>query len=90
MLLRAVGYRNGSLAVLVMWENAFLLLWGLLAGTASALLAMTPHLTTIGADVPWQSGELLLAGVFVVGMSTALLAVAAAVRTPILASLRAE
>jgi putative ABC transport system permease protein len=89
-LLRAVGFRNGSLAVLVLWENAFLLVCGLLAGTISALSAMVPHLMGIGADVPWQSGGLLLAGVFLVGMLAAIFAVRAAVRTPILQSLRAE
>jgi len=89
-LLRAVGFRNGHLAWLVLWENAFLLTWGLLAGTASALLAMTPHLLSIGADVPWMSVMTILAGVFVVGMLAAFIAVAEAVRTPILATLRSE
>jgi ABC-type antimicrobial peptide transport system permease subunit len=89
-LLRAVGFRNGHLAWLVLWENAFLLTWGLLAGTASALLAMTPHLLSIGADVPWTSVITILAGVFVVGMTAALVAVAEAVRTPILATLRSK
>jgi ABC-type antimicrobial peptide transport system permease subunit len=89
-LLRAVGFRNGHLALLVLLENAFLLLWGLVAGTVSALLAMTPHLLTIGADVPWASGGLILGSVFVVGMLAAFLAVRAAIRTPILASLRSE
>ncbi|MBT4865717.1 MAG: ABC transporter permease [Planctomycetaceae bacterium] len=89
-LLRAVGFRNGHLAWLVLWENAFLLTWGLLAGTASALLAMTPHLLSIGADVPWTSVITILAGVFVVGMIAAFIAVAEAVSTPILATLRSE
>lgn len=89
-LLRAVGFRNGGLAWLVLWENAFLLLWGLTAGTVSALLAMTPHLLTTGADFPVWSTAAILTGVFVVGMAAALLAVWEAVRTPILATLRAE
>lgn len=89
-LLRAVGFRNSSLGWLVLWENAFLLTWGLLAGTGSALLAMLPHLRSIGADVPWTSVELILAGVFVVGMVAAFIAVREAIRTPILATLRSE
>jgi hypothetical protein len=89
-LLRAIGFRKGNLAWLVLWENAFLLAWGLLAGSASALLAMAPHLAKIGADVPWLSVELILLGVFVVGMLAALLAVREAVRTPILETLRSE
>jgi putative ABC transport system permease protein len=89
-LLRAVGFRNTNLAFLVMWENAFLLVWGLLTGTVSALLAMTPHLLSTGADVPWQAGGMLLGGVLIVGMLAALLAVSEAVRTPILATLRSH
>jgi len=89
-LLRAVGFRNTHLAGLVLWENAFLLMWGLLAGSLSALLAMAPHLRTTGADVPWLSSAIILGGVFVVGMAAALAAVAEAIRTPILATLRSE
>jgi uncharacterized membrane protein len=74
----------------VLCENAFLLIWGLVAGTCSALLAMVPHLTSTGADIPWQSGGLMLVAVFVVGMLGALFAVAEAVRTPIVATLRSE
>jgi len=89
-LLRAVGFKNSKLAVIVLWENAFLLVWGLAAGSISALLAMGPHLITTGADVPWLSGAIVLCGVFVVGMLAALAAVAEAVRTPILSTLRAQ
>ena len=89
-LLRAVGFKNSMLAWLVLWENAFLLVWGLLAGSVSALLAMTPHLTSTGADVPWLAGGLILGGVFSIGMAAAFLAVLEAVRTPILATLRSE
>jgi ABC-type antimicrobial peptide transport system permease subunit len=89
-LLRAVGFRNSRLSLLVLCENAFLLAWGLLAGTASALLAMTPHLASTGADIPWTAGALTLLAVLLIGMAAALLAVLEAVRTPIVATLRAE
>ncbi|MFQ5732542.1 MAG: ABC transporter permease [Planctomycetaceae bacterium] len=89
-LLRAVGFRNGGLSWLVIVENAFLLLWGLLSGTVSALLAMAPHLASTGADVPWAAVGEILAAVFAVGMLAALAAVWEAVRTPIVATLRAE
>ena len=89
-LLRAVGFRNSGVSGLVVVENAFLLIWGLLAGSVSALLAMTPHLTSTGADVPWTAVGWILAGVFAVGMIAALAAVWEAVRTPIVATLRAE
>ena len=91
-LLRAVGYRRSGLRWLVLSENAFLLMWGLVSGTVSALLAMLPHLMTAGADVVGLAGGLaqLLSVVVVVGMLAAGLAVAEAVRTPVVASLRSE
>lgn len=89
-LLRAVGFRNTHITKMVLVENAFLLVWGLASGTLSAIVAMAPHLLSTGADVPWLSLGATILGVFVVGMTAALLAVREAVRLPILATLRAE
>jgi putative ABC transport system permease protein len=89
-LMRAVGFRNTKLAWLVLLENAFLLVWGLLSGAVSALLAMTPHLRSTGADVPWSAVGMTLGVVLVVGMLAALFAVTEAVRTPIVTTLRSE
>ncbi|MBA3312423.1 MAG: FtsX-like permease family protein [Planctomycetota bacterium] len=89
-LLRAVGFKNAKLALLVLIENALLLLWGLAAGTAAALLAVSPHLASRGADVPIGPGTAMLGGVAVVGMLASLFAVRAAVQTPIVATLRGE
>lgn len=89
-LLRAVGFQNSRLAWLVMGENAFLLVWGLAAGTVSALLAMFPHIRSIGGEVPWSSLAVILASVCAVGMLAALAAVREAVRTPIVETLRGE
>lgn len=89
-LLRAVGFRNGTLGWLVFIENALLMLCGLFVGTAAALLAMAPHLATTGADVQWSGLLFTLAGVAVIGMLASVAATRAAVRTPILATLRAE
>ncbi len=89
-LFRAVGFSPSDVSWLVLSENAFLMLWGLLAGCLSALLAMLPHLRTTGAEVPWTGLLMLLAGVLVVGMLAATAAVREALRTPILATLRSE
>jgi len=89
-LLRAVGFRNATLAALVFVENAVLMLGGLLIGTAAALLAMAPHLATTGADVQWGALCLTLGSVGVIGMLASVAATSAAVRMPILASLRSE
>ncbi|MHC4876238.1 MAG: ABC transporter permease [Planctomycetota bacterium] len=59
-LLRAVGFKRNGLSIMVLSENAMLLLLGLLAGTVSALLAMLPHLLSVGADTPWTAGARLL------------------------------
>jgi len=89
-LLRAIGMTGGNVALIVLAENAFLLIWGLISGTLSALLAMLPHLMSTGADLPWESGILILSAVLVTGMLAALLAVADAVRAPILTTLRSQ
>ncbi|MFO1096390.1 MAG: ABC transporter permease [Planctomycetaceae bacterium] len=89
-LLRAVGFRNARIALLVLCENGLLLGWGLAAGTVSALIAMSPHLASTGADVPWRGLVLMLIAIAAVGMLTAAWAVRAAVGAPIVAALRGE
>lgn len=89
-LLRAVGFRRLQVGLLVVYENAFLLLFGLLLGAVSALLAMAPHLISSAANVPWTSLLQLLIVVFAVGMLSVVVAVRAAVTTPILSTLRGE
>ena len=89
-LLRAVGFRDCLLAALVLFENALLLGWGLATGSASALLAMLPHLLSTGADLPWRDVAIIIVAVFIAGMAGALVAVRGALRTPVLATLRAE
>ncbi|QDT37442.1 FtsX-like permease family protein [Stratiformator vulcanicus] len=89
-LMRAVGFRGTRIAIAVLIENSLLLGWGLVAGTASALLSLAPHLVSSGADVPTGSLALLLLAVFVVGSLASLAAVRAAVRTPIVGTLRGE
>jgi len=89
-LLRAVGFRQAAVGGLVLWENAFLMVWGLVAGAGSAIIAMWPHVMTTGADVPWLSVGVMLSLVFITGMLSVLAAVAEAIKTPIVATLRSE
>jgi hypothetical protein len=89
-LMRAVGFRGLRIALLVLCENGLLMLWGLAAGTVAALVAMTPHLASTGADVPWGGLMLLLGAVAAAGMATSVWAVRAAVSAPIVATLRGE
>ncbi len=89
-LLRAVGYRWSALAWVVLTENAMLLVWGLLAGSVSALLAVAPHATSSPGDIPWLSLGATLAAVLIVGMLAGIVALTVVVRAPLLPALRSE
>jgi hypothetical protein len=89
-LLQALGFRRSELAWLVLVENAFLLILGLAAGTASALLAVAPHLFGTGSHVLWLHIAILLLIVLSVGLLSTALAVASTLRTPVLTALRRE
>ena len=86
--LRAFGFRRAMLSLMLLWENGFLLLTGILIGTISALIAVAPHLTTPGAQVPWFSLVMTLVSVFLVGMIASAIAVSFALRRPLLAALK--
>lgn len=89
-LLRALGFRGGQLAWLVLAENALLLALGLAAGTIAALLAVAPHLAGSGATPLWGRLAALLAGVALVGLASGAAAVWGSLRTPLLTALRRE
>lgn len=89
-LLQTVGYRARHLVIIVVAENLLLLGGGLLTGTTGALLAILPALIERGGSLSFTSLGLLLATVLVTGLAASLLAVRAAVRSPVLAALRRE
>jgi ABC-type antimicrobial peptide transport system permease subunit len=89
-LLRAVGYRRAHFALMALAENVLLLFCGLVTGTACALLAVVPVVSARGGSLPVASLGLLLLAVVAAGLLASLLATAAALRSPLLASLRAE
>ncbi|HEV3117308.1 MAG TPA: FtsX-like permease family protein, partial [Gemmataceae bacterium] len=89
-LLRALGFRKSALGWLVLSENSFLLLLGLILGTVSAVVAVTPQVLTGGGRVPWLQLLGLLAAVVFVGLAAGAGAVAATLRAPLLAALRRE
>jgi ABC-type antimicrobial peptide transport system permease subunit len=90
-LLRALGWRRGTLGWLVLAENGFLLLIGLGAGTASALVAVAPHLAAAGGGAPpWAHLLALLGVVLAVGLTAGALAVASTLRAPLVPALRRE
>lgn len=88
--LRAFGFRRVTLSLMLLSENGFLLLTGILIGTVSALIAVAPHLTTPGAPVPWLSLLTTLVSVFLVGMVASGIAVSFALRRPLLPGLKRD
>jgi ABC-type antimicrobial peptide transport system permease subunit len=89
-LLRAVGYRPANLAVIVLAENVLLLLAGLGTGTVCALLAIAPAVRLRGGHLPAVSLGVMLTAVLITGIVASLVATAASLRSPLLASLRSE
>lgn len=89
-LMRALGFRKASLAWLVLAENLFLLVCGVLIGTACAFVAVLPQLRRLHDIGPILSlGQTLLL-VLLAGILSGLVAVIAAMRTPLITALRSE
>jgi ABC-type lipoprotein release transport system permease subunit len=88
-LLRAVGYRTRALQVLVLAENAALLIVGLAIGVLAALASVAPHVAG-GAAVPWARLAGMLSLVIVVGLAVASTATAGILRVPVIPALRRE
>jgi len=88
-LLRAIGYNSAHFAMMVIAENAFLVVCGLLTGTVCALVAIGPAFVSRGGTFPELSMWMLLV-VLVTGLLASIAATLAALRTPLLAGLRAE
>jgi hypothetical protein len=89
-LLRAMGWRRRALGWLVLAENGFLLLLGLLLGAAAALLSIMPQLVRGSGSVPWGNLGLLFALVCAAGLLAGALAVYGTLRAPIVPALRRE
>ena len=89
-LLRAVGYRPRAFALMILSENALLLILGLFTGCLSAVVAIGPAIQERGWSFGSGAALGFLAAVAVAGALASLVAVLAAWRSPLLASLRAE
>jgi putative ABC transport system permease protein len=90
-LLAAVGFRRAHVMTMVVAENVLLLVAGLAAGAISAALAIAPAVAERGSRLPFTSGSaLLMIAVLVTGLLSSVIAMRAATRMPLLASLRSE
>jgi ABC-type lipoprotein release transport system permease subunit len=88
-LLRAVGYNARHVTMMILAETALLLGAGLLAGTGCAAIAVAPAWLDRGS-APGVGLALLLAGVVVAGLASAVVATRAALTGQLLEALRAE
>jgi ABC-type antimicrobial peptide transport system permease subunit len=89
-LMRAVGYASSHFALMVIAENALLLLLGLFTGTVCALIAIAPVFFERGGRLPNISLGFLLVAVLISGLTASMVATWAALRSPLLPALRAE
>jgi len=90
-LLGAVGFRRAHVMTMVIAENMLLLVAGVAAGALSAALAIAPAVAERGSRLPFTSGSaLLMIAVLVTGLLSSVIAMRAATRMPLLASLRSE
>ncbi len=89
-LLHGLGFPPSRVARIVMYETAWLLLLGFCVGTVSACLAIAPHLVRGDAALPLFALGMMLLSIAVCGLLSSALAVRAALRVPILATLRSE
>ncbi len=89
-LLRAVGFSRWMLRWSLLSEHWLLLAAGLACGMVAALVAVLPALAGPGADVPFASLAVVLAGLVASGTAWTLLATVLATRGDLLAALRNE
>ena len=89
-LLRAVGYEPRHVRLMILAETIFLLLAGLVAGVACALIAVIPAWLSHGGGGPGAGLMLLVAAIGAAGVISAAAATRAAVSGRLLDALRAE
>jgi ABC-type antimicrobial peptide transport system permease subunit len=89
-LMRAAGFRRATLARMVLWENAVLLVGGIAIGVLAAAVAVWPHWRSQSAAIPWTALVVMLAVIVAVGLAAGLATVRAVLRAPLLPALRGE
>jgi ABC-type antimicrobial peptide transport system permease subunit len=89
-LLQAIGYNSSHFTLMVVAENALLVIAGLITGVGCALVAITPALLERGGRIANTSLVLLLIAVLVCGLIASLIATLAVLRSPLLPALRME
>lgn len=89
-LLRAVGFQGLVVSIIVLSENMFLVLWGLISGVFCAFVAILPAILARGVAIPFARIGFIMFAVFAAGLLSSIVAVIAAHRAPLLKALRSE
>jgi len=89
-LLRAVGYTSEQAAGVVMAEHRFLVLAGLVAGTAASALAIGPSALQPQNHLPYGLLAAFLIGTAGLSLGWIWIATRAALRAPLVPALRHE
>ena len=89
-LLRALGYEPGDIGWIVIAENLFIAVVGLVIGAGCALIAVLPTVLARGGRPPFAAIIALLIAVPATALLSSLFAIRAVARAPLLAALRAE
>ncbi len=89
-LMRTVGFSHAALALMVLVENAALLIAGVIAGLISAGVAIAPTVLRNASTIPWASLSLTIGAVLVIGMAAGVAAVVPTLRAPLIPALRNE
>ena len=89
-LLQAVGFPARSISWLVLAENLFLLVIGVLIGVLTASLAVLPHFLSGLAEPPWLSVSVTLVSIVLVGLIAGALSITVTLHAPLGPALRRE
>lgn len=89
-LLQAMGFGRRAVVHLVLAENGWLLIFGVMAGALAAVLAVFPRLIAGLAHPPWGSLALTLTVIVLTGLISGAVAVRKSLSSDLLPSLRKE
>lgn len=89
-LMLATGFTAANLSLLLVVENVGLFVGGMVAGTATALIAVSPHLASAQADVNWSALAVVLGAILLVGIAACIAGARAAVQGELIEALRTE
>ena len=89
-LLQAVGFPAPSISWLVLTENLFLLVYGVLIGVLTASVAVLPHFLSGLAEPPWLSVSVTLVSIVLVGLIAGAVSITVTLHAPLGPALRRE